>query len=113
MKNIRLNKKLKNIKLVSGDVDIVLPELNTMFDRIVMPLPKSAHLFVANAVAHLSRNGWLHYYELLKKEEVSQAINKIEKIINGLGRTVISHNAVISGHCGPTLYRICIDFQLV
>ncbi len=112
VKNVRLNKKLKNVQLISGDVGTVLPELKTMFDRIVMPLPKSAHLFVANAVEHLSRNGWLHYYELLKKEDVSQAINKVEEIITKLGRTVASHNAVVCGHCGPTLYRICIDFNI-
>ena len=112
VKNVGLNKKLKNVRLISGDVDLVLPELNTMFDRIVMPLPKSAHLFVTTAVEHLSSNGWLHYYELLKKEDVSEAINKVEQVINGLGRTVASHNVVICGHCGPTLYRVCIDFHI-
>lgn len=112
VKNIGLNKKLKNIKLISGDVDVVLPELNTMFDRIVMPLPKSAYLFVENAVAYLSSNGWLHYYELLKKEDVPQTINKVEKVITGLGRAVVSNNVVVCGHCGPTLYRMCIDFHI-
>ena len=45
VENIELN-KLKNVKLICGDVKKEVPKLTEKFDRILMPLPKDAELFL-------------------------------------------------------------------
>lgn len=109
VENLKLNKKLRNIKLYCGDVDEVLPGLKRTFDRILMPLPKGADAFLKTAITHLSNPGILHYYSILDKTEFEQARVDVEEACGVCGRTLVSSDIVIAGHSGPGKYRISLD----
>ena len=43
--NIKLN-KCDNITLLEGDIQLLMPQLGVLFDRIILPLPKDSQLFL-------------------------------------------------------------------
>ncbi len=48
--NLRLNKKINNVRFLEGDVTGLVASLTEKFDRIVMPLPTKGHLFLGEAL---------------------------------------------------------------
>ena len=112
IKNIKLNKKLKNIQLYNADI---LDWLKTdegrgkQFDRIIMPLPKSGEQFLMPLLSQLKGAGWLHFYDMQQLEEFDKTSKFVQKKGVAAGRRLTEHNLVQCGHCGPRTYRICVD----
>src|SRR3989338_1176269 len=77
LENLKLN-KIKNVKLILGDVKKVLPKIREKFDRIIMPLPKGAENFLGLALNKIRKNGIIHFYSFA---EENSYVN-IKKIIN-------------------------------
>lgn len=106
--NVQLN-KLNNIKLYSGDVKKVLPKIKKKFDRIIMPLPKDAPLFLDLAVKKLKKGGIINLYYFFEennlKEQAKELLSKHLKKFKIL-------NVVKCGAYSPYVYRTCIDFKL-
>ena len=88
VENVRLNKVEGKVVPLPGDVREVCPSMEGMFDRVVMPLPKGAHMFLDLAIKCLKHRGVIHFYhwarepdlfseaeELLKKEAERQGCN--------------------------------------
>src|SRR3989338_986053 len=88
LENLKLN-KIKNIKLIKGDVKKVLPKINKKFDRIIMPLPKGAEHFLNLTLSKIINNE-------CKKSKKQCKILKITKC----------------GQFSPRVYRLCIDFMV-
>ncbi|MGV8085176.1 MAG: class I SAM-dependent methyltransferase [Candidatus Bilamarchaeum sp.] len=66
--NIKLN-KTKNIISEKGDVrDIVNKKYVNFADRIVMPLPHSAHEFLVDAFLAIKNGGIVHFYTIVESE---------------------------------------------
>lgn len=60
--NTRLN-RVSNIEAVEGDVREIYARFRNTADRIIMNLPKSAYLFLREALSMLnSRGGIIHFY---------------------------------------------------
>ncbi len=105
--NIKLN-KLKNIKVYQGDVRKVLPKLKMNFDRILMPLPRSAELFLDLALEYIKPNGIIHLYgfsdDLQLAESYVRAIKHLDK-----------HAKILKirkcGQFAPRKFRIRVDFS--
>ena len=112
MLNLGLNKKLNNITLVQGDVRNVLPRYAAEFNRIVMPLPKSAGSFIELALGVLQPGGFLHYYEMNHKDSLSDPVSKLRAACKKAGRSLLKAEVAVCGHCGPRTFRICIDAQI-
>jgi tRNA (guanine37-N1)-methyltransferase len=112
LKNLGYNKKISNVAFYEGDVRTVVPGLKMTFDRIVMPLPKSAEAFLGLALQFLQRPGWLHFYDLQEKGGVEESIEKIRSACRQVARPVMSAEVTICGHCAPRLYRICVDARV-
>ena len=112
LKNLGYNKKISNVEFYEGDVRTVLPDLRMTFDRIVMPLPKSAEAFLGLALQFLQRPGWLHFYDLQEKGGVEEAIEKVRSACRQVARPVMSAEVTVCGHCAPRLYRICVDARV-
>lgn len=122
MQNIILNKldvgekKGKNgkVRLFLGDVKKTLPKINKKFDRIIMPLPKTAEEFLSVALGKIKKKGVIHFYDFeeqkdipnVPKEIVSKACKKVDKKIKIL-------DVVKCGQYGPRKYRICVDFRIL
>ncbi len=79
-----------------------------LFDRIVMPLPKTAEDFLDLALAHLKPGGTIHLYDFLKEEDIPQ--KAIEKIKKHCAPHILQ--VVKCGQYSPKKFRICIDFKI-
>ena len=109
LKNLGYNKKITNVRFYEGDAAAVLPTLGRKFDRIVMPLPKSAEAFLPVALAALRQEGWLHFYDLQQEDSFSDSEVKVAEACRQADRQLRSSTVTICGHCAPRTYRICVD----
>jgi len=109
VKNLEYNRRLTNVLFYEGDVRSIVPRLKMTFDRIVMPLPKSAEAFLDLALLSLQQQSWLHFYDMQEKGNFAGSIEKVEHICRQQGRSLVSATVTICGHCTPRLYRICVD----
>lgn len=113
IKNLKLNKKLKNVEFMEGDAATLPLLLHERFDRIVMPLPTMAERFLPIALEMLKEEGgWIHYYEMTREGRFETAVAKVQRSAEKLGRTLISNSVIRCGHCGPRTHRICVDAQI-
>jgi tRNA (guanine37-N1)-methyltransferase len=112
VENLHRNKKHKNIHLYPGDVQEVVPALAATFDRVIMPLPTRGEEFLACALQALKADGFLHFYDMQRRELFGQSIEKIDRASAAENRQVISSTIIRSGHCAPNIFRICIDAQI-
>lgn len=105
--NIRQN-KLTNVELHCGDVREVVPTLGKKFDRIIMPLPKTAEEFLDIALAVAKPGCTVHLYGFYHEDNFNQAYEKISKYCKHQEHTILSTTKV--GQQSPRTYRICVDF---
>ena len=112
LKNLSYNKKITNVRFLEGDAGSVLPALNRKFDRIVMPLPKSAEAFLFVALAALRQEGWLHFYDLQQENRFSDSVDKVDTACQRAVRQLLSSAVTVCGHCAPRTYRICVDARI-
>jgi tRNA (guanine37-N1)-methyltransferase len=110
--NLSFNRKIRNVSFLAGDVRDVVPRLGTTFNRIVMPLPKSAGEYLELALGVLHRGGWLHFYELREKGEFAAAVDSVERACRSRGRLLAEAAVTVAGHCSPRLFRICVDARV-
>jgi len=109
IRNLGYNRKITNVRLYEGDVRAVVPRLNMTFDRIIMPLPKSAETFLDLALLSLQRHGRLHFYDMQEKGGFDRSIEKVANSCRQGGRSLVTATVTVCGHCTPRLYRICVD----
>ena len=107
--NMELNKKLKNIELVQGDVGYLLPRCRKKFDRIIMVLPKSAEDFLEAALPLLKPGGYLHFYDMQNRDSFGESITKVRSACESVKRSLLTADVTACGHCAPRTYRICVD----
>ena len=105
--NIKLN-KAKKIKLFKGDVRKIVPKLKKKFDRILMPLPKSAEEFLDIAKLASKKGTVIHFYDALQENEFNKAKEKVKKVFSNAKFI----RTVKCGQLSPGKYRICLDFKL-
>ncbi len=75
--NIKLN-GVRNIEAIEGDVSEIYARFRNTADRIIMNLPKSAYLFLREALSMLKpRGGTIHFYDL--ESAYSDASDKNKK----------------------------------
>jgi len=105
--NIKLN-KTKNIFLFKGDARKAVPKLKKKFDRILMPLPKSAGDFLDMAKLASKKTTLIHFYDFLREDEIKKSKEKIKKQFPK-ARFL---RTVKCGNISPGKYRICLDFKV-
>jgi tRNA (guanine37-N1)-methyltransferase len=110
--NLKLNKKCSNIELIKGDVRDILPKFTDKFDRIIMPLPKSAGDYIHLVLPLLQPGGWIHFYDMQHIDSFEKSVIKVRAACEAAGRSLVTAEIVLSGHCGPRTYRICVDALL-
>jgi tRNA (guanine37-N1)-methyltransferase len=108
LENVKLN-KIKDIKLYCGDVRKIMPKINTKFDRILMPLPKTAEEFLDTALPKIKKNGIIHVYSFISLERAPEMAEKIKKICLENGKKCSVKNIVKCGQFSPAEYRMCFD----
>ena len=85
-KNILIN-KLKNVVPVWGDVGKVAKHYENFADRVIMPLPKDSHSFIAHAAGISKDKGNIHIYMFVKKDNPArEAMKKLRKELGDSGK---------------------------
>ena len=114
VKNLKLNKKIKNVLFHLGDAAILPSLLDERFDRVVMPLPTMGDTFLPVAIEMLRETGgWVHYYEMAQEGSFDRAVSKVQKSSEDMGKELRFKNVTRCGHCGPRTHRICVDAQIL
>ena len=120
LENVEIN-KLNNVYLSNRNAkkieDILrdfkdIPDFDPHFDRIVMPLPKTADEFLDQALFLSKRGTIIHFYDFQKEDETQKSVDKIEK---GCHKNLMKAKILDVVKCGqqsPHTYRICVDFSV-
>jgi len=109
VKNLRANRKLRNVRFFEGDANHVLPELQQAFDRMLVVLPYGGEFLLPAALQALRPGGILHFYDMQAKGCCSATQATVEEAAQALGRHLQIQQVVRCGNCGPTTQRICLD----
>ena len=113
LENLKLN-KITNARLYLGDVKKIVPEVNEKFDRILMPLPKSAENFLETALSAAKKGTIIHFYDFLEDKDIPK--KTIEKIKNACKKANLKLKVLSWVKCGqsaPRTHRICVDFEII
>ncbi len=90
-----------------------LIDIIPQFDRICMPLPKSAEDFLEAAFS-VSKNGTIiHFYDFLHETEFDLCE---EKVKNACEKSGIKYEIISFNKCGqysPGKFRVCLDFKII
>ncbi|MEK6906996.1 MAG: class I SAM-dependent methyltransferase family protein [Nanoarchaeota archaeon] len=109
LENLMLN-KINNIKLFKGDVKKILPKIKLKFDRIIMPAPKNAELYLNLIKNKIKKGTIVHFYGFSQEKDFPKGtINKIKKYF----KKIKILKALKCGAYSPYVYRVCIDFQVL
>jgi tRNA G37 N-methylase Trm5 len=82
------------------------------FDRIIMPLPKSAEDFLDLALKSIKKQGIIHFYDFLNENEFYKAKEKIKKACMKAKKKCRILRVVKCGQHAPRVFRICVDFKV-
>ncbi len=89
LENVRINKLEGKVRLYLGNVSDVCKRLAEKFDRIIMPLPRSAYRYLKYAFPLLKKGGVLHFYHVAREENGEKVCRKIlERNARRFGREV-------------------------
>ncbi len=111
LENLKLN-KIKNVKLMLGNVKREIPKLNKKFDRIIMPPPKDAGNFLNLALNKAKKNGIIHLYDFAEENKYEKISKNIEKECKKQNKKYRILNIVKCGQFSPRVYRVCVDFMV-
>ncbi|MEK6887181.1 MAG: methyltransferase domain-containing protein, partial [Nanoarchaeota archaeon] len=111
LKNLILN-KIKNATVLKGDVNKITPKLKEKFDRIVMPLPKTAKDFLKQAILVSKKGTIVHFYTFAKEDEFDEVKKGLINECKKLKKNIKILNIVKAGEYAPRVQRICVDFLI-
>jgi tRNA (guanine37-N1)-methyltransferase len=110
VENIYLNRVGDRVEAVLGDVREVAETLGRRYDRILMPLPKGAHMFLDVAVPLLRDGGVLHFYHWAPSEDM---FGKAEELVKAAfreeGREAVVTERVKVSQYSPRYWKVRID----
>lgn len=109
VQNVRTNRVMHRVTPLLGDVKKMVPMLS-LFDRVIMPLPHSAHMFLGVAIDALRKGGVLHFYSIQPEKDLfSEPIKQLERATREKNRTVkiLAKRKVLP--YAPRVYKVCVD----
>ncbi|MFH1211922.1 MAG: class I SAM-dependent methyltransferase family protein [Candidatus Woesearchaeota archaeon] len=109
MENVKLN-KISNARLFCADVKGFKAEKR--FDRILMPLPKSAEDFLDDAFRLAKDKAVIHFYDFLHRGEFDRAKEKVKAACKRNKIKCRFLRLVKCGQHSPRVFRICLDFEI-
>jgi tRNA (guanine37-N1)-methyltransferase len=112
LKSLSGNRRIDNVLFYAGDVVEVLPRLSRTFDRILMPLPRTAENYLGIALPAIRPGSWLHFYDFQSSDAFPRSIEKVRRACEHGHRHLAASNVIVCGHCSPRTYRICVDARI-
>src|SRR3989344_3340305 len=114
IESLKLNKVINasnKIELIKGDVKTEIPKLvkkRIKFDRIIMPLPRTAKDFLPDALKVSKKGTIIHLYAFPETEKMKEYITEVLKAHKRL--KLISTN--VCGTFSPKISRVCYDLRV-
>jgi tRNA (guanine37-N1)-methyltransferase len=109
--NMDLN-KTKNIEAVEGDAK-KLKLTDSAFDRVIMPLPKTAHEFLSAAFAAAKDGGIVHFYALADaKAPFDEAMERARDSAKQCGVSVEAESMRIVRPYSPLQVQVVLDLKV-
>jgi tRNA (guanine37-N1)-methyltransferase len=113
VENVRLNKVADRVKPILGDVRDVCPSLNKVFDRVLMPLPKGAHMFLDVAVSMVKPGGVIHFYHWAPEDDLyGEAQRLVVEAAAEAGRRGEFIGGVKVSLYSPRVYKVRVDIAV-
>ena len=112
VENLKLN-KIKNTTLINADVRDAIPMIKIKFDRIVMPLPKTAEEFLDSALAVSKKGTIINFYSFQDKGKFKESSDMIKAVCKRNNKKCRILRTVKCGQHSPSTYRICVDFKML
>lgn len=110
-KNIEIN-GVSGIVPICGDANYVIKGL-PQADRIIMNLPKISHKFLRSAVNNVRENGVIHYYTIMRDEELEGIRCFIEQVAEQHGREAYVLNTIKIKPYSPYTFMTAFDIRIV
>ncbi len=108
LENIALN-RLKNVEAIEADARSV-PLAESSFDRVVMPLPKSAHEFLPVAFRAVKDGGAVHFYTIVGAgAPFDEALEKAGPAAKSVGVSVAVASSRIVRPYSPGMVQVVLD----
>jgi tRNA G37 N-methylase Trm5 len=83
------------------------------FDRILMPLPKSAGDFIGTALLAARKGTIIHFYSFLREDDFAGAERIVGAACRKAGRKWRKLALVKCGQHAPRTFRVCLDFEVL
>jgi tRNA (guanine37-N1)-methyltransferase len=114
LENNRLNKVEDRVDMMEGDAMLLPAELGDgmLFDRILMPHPSQANLFLQAAVSMLAPGGLVHYYRHVSGEDVAEAEGSLRGEVGRLAPAVRISSVRKVRLIGPRYIELVADLRL-
>lgn len=114
VENIRLNKLEDKIIPVLGDVRDEAPKFAGMADRVVMPLPKGAYMFLREAITCLKREGGVVHFYFWDREDdlLRRGFEVVRKVAELHGFSAELLEARVVSPYAPRVYKVVFDVLL-
>jgi len=113
IENIHLNRVEDRVKAILGDVKEVSPTLNRDFDRIMMPLPKGAYIYIDLAISLIVEGGIVHFYHWAREPDLfSEAQKIIADAAKGLEKKSEILERVKVSQYSPRVWKIRVDARI-
>ncbi len=113
VENVRLNKVEGRVRLVRMDARDYLQqarEEGEVFDRIIMPLPKAAYYFLADALRVVKPGGMVHFYAFVREHALREDAERIVEQYHG-DTPVRMRGVQKAGDVGVRQLRVRIDVE--
>ncbi len=108
--------KVDDVAFLQGDVRKIIPQLHKkhmIFDRILMPLPKNAGVFLDLAFLVARKGAIIHFYDFIHEQEEKQFRQKIKTLVEQCNHEVRILRIIYCGQYAPHCYRVCADLVVV
>ncbi len=112
VENVKLN-RLDNVTLINADARHAAELTKTKFNRILMPLPKSAEDFLDSALAAAKKGTIIHFYDFKEIGKFDEAKDTIRSACKRNKKRCRILRTIRCGQHAPRTYRICVDFKIL
>jgi tRNA (guanine37-N1)-methyltransferase len=106
-RNIGMNRTSEIVPLC-GDSRIMIKELPSA-DRIIMNLPRTAYIFLSDALQNLKKGGMIHLYMISEKELFPETVSKIMDDMKEKGFDICTERMIELKSYSPTMGVYVLD----
>ncbi len=110
--NVKRN-KLKNVEIIQGDVNRILPKMREKFSRIVMARPNLESNFLDVSFPLVKNGGVIHYYGFYEEDKLGEMKEMIEEEAKKAKRKIKILEIERAGDIGAYKFRYRVDFKIL